>query len=404
LSADARQILKVIPIFATSASRAGIEAASDVHHFALDEALGQLVEMSLVDATDELDLAQRRYSVHPLTRAFATAKLQQEPEIQNAAQQRLAEFFHLFTEKHGGFWNLERFTLLEPDLPSILAIIQWCWEQQLVNLSMEIFHNVAYFMISRGYWNDVMNLGQQAVAKATELGDELGAARFQIWPVGWIHRHRGDLDKAEEHVPWAQAVFERLGEERDIALVKRHLGRIAQERGELERAEQLLREALAIYQAMGEEGLSYSITVKLASLALGRGDLDTAWTLSNDALAPVRRFGDQEVIAALLNVLGGVARQRGDLQQAKAFCEEALIYRRQAIRPDMVADALFELAQIEIEMGQESTARQKLLSALETYRRLDIQSKVQEVEACLAELPEPTDQTEPEEGHRAHEE
>jgi hypothetical protein len=44
LSATARQVLVVMPLFATSASREGIEAASDVHHFALDEALGQLVE------------------------------------------------------------------------------------------------------------------------------------------------------------------------------------------------------------------------------------------------------------------------------------------------------------------------------------------------------------------------
>ena len=90
LSANAQQVLVVMPTFATSASRAGIEAASDVHHFALDVALGQLVEMSLVDATDELDEARRRYSVHPLTRAFSAAKLKQEPELELAAQRRRA--------------------------------------------------------------------------------------------------------------------------------------------------------------------------------------------------------------------------------------------------------------------------------------------------------------------------
>ncbi|MFQ5988089.1 MAG: NB-ARC domain-containing protein, partial [Dehalococcoidia bacterium] len=74
LSENAKRVLMVMPIFATSASKEAIEAASDVHKWDLDEALGQLVEMWLVEASEELDEARRRYSIHPLTRAFAGAK------------------------------------------------------------------------------------------------------------------------------------------------------------------------------------------------------------------------------------------------------------------------------------------------------------------------------------------
>jgi len=404
LSADARQVLMAMPIFATSASRAGIEAASEVHHFALDEALGQLVEMSLVDATDELDLARRRYSIHPLTRAFAMAKLQQEPGIRKAAQQRLAKFFQVFTKKHGGFWSEEGFTQLERELPNILAVIQWCWEGQFPKLGLNIFCDINDFMNIRGYWNDAMTLGQQAIAIATDIGEESLSAQFRVWPVGWIHRHRCDLHSAEDQITQALAVFKRLGEEQYIAHAKRHLGRIFQERDEFEPAEQLLREALAFFQSIGDERHVYSTTANLADVALGRGDLDTAWKFCDNVLISARRFDDPERIAHLLKALGGVANQRGDLQQAKEFWEEALSHMKRANRLDEIADAWFELAQIEIEMGQEQTARRRLLNALEAYRKLDIQSKVQEVEALLAELPEPTDQTEPEKGHRADEE
>ncbi|MFQ6059416.1 MAG: NB-ARC domain-containing protein, partial [Anaerolineae bacterium] len=43
LSENARRVLMVMPIFAASASKPAIEAASDVHKWDLDEALGQLV-------------------------------------------------------------------------------------------------------------------------------------------------------------------------------------------------------------------------------------------------------------------------------------------------------------------------------------------------------------------------
>jgi hypothetical protein len=80
LSDDARRILMVMPIFATSASKEAIEAVSDVHTWDLDEGLGQLVEMSLVEVSGGLE-EQQRYSVHPLVRAFASVTVvQSAPE------------------------------------------------------------------------------------------------------------------------------------------------------------------------------------------------------------------------------------------------------------------------------------------------------------------------------------
>jgi len=390
LSASARQVLMVMPIFATSASRAGIEAASDVHHYALDEALGQLVEMSLVDATDELDLDRRRYSIHPLTRAFAEAKLKGEPEALRAAHQRLAEYFQSFAQKHGGFWSQGGFDHLEPELPNILATIRWCWRQQAtgqsIHMGVDIFLGISDFMIIRGYWNDVMALGQQAADLASEMRDEWNAARLRVWPVAWICRHRGDLASAEKYVLLALPVFERLNELHGIAFAKRHLGRIASERGDLERAEELLKAALAFYQSAGDEREIYNATANLAEVALRRGDLDAAWALSSGAVAAARQFDDPERIAALLGIMGGVARRRGDLQQAHVFAEEALAFVKRVDRRDALADALFALAQIEMDMGQKQAARQLLSDALETYERLDIQSKVQEVKALLSSI------------------
>jgi len=393
LSPTARQVLIVMPLFATSAPRTGIEAASDVYHFALDEALGQLVEMSLVDATDELELTQRRYSIHPLTRAFAGVKLHDASEVQQAARKRLAEFYRTLTEKHGGFWSQEGFTQLELELPNALAVIQQCWEERYTDLAMRILVNISDFLILRGYWNDAMGLGQRAVSIATEESDEFHAAVLRVHPIGWLFRHRGDLDAAEEHVVWALAVFERLGEEFYIARSKRNLGRIFHERGDLNQAEQLLRDALAFYRTSHHKRLFYLTTANLAGVVLEQGKPDTAWELCHTVLDEARHFDDPERVSHLVGVLGHVAYQRGDLELARTFRREALEQVKRAQRPDATADALFLLAQLEIEIGEEQTARQRLLEALEIYERLDIQSKVQEVETLLAELKgNPTDE------------
>jgi tetratricopeptide (TPR) repeat protein len=397
LTESARKALIVMPIFATSASREGIEAASDVHHFALDEALGQLVEMSLVDPTDVLDLTRRRYSIHPLTRAFSAAKLQREAGTVQAIHQRLAEFFQAFAKEHGGFWSEEGYAHLEPELPNILAIIQWCWRNQLANVGMSILLHINDFMIVRGYWHDAMTLGEEAIAIATEVKDEHSAAVFRIWPVGWLHRHRGDLHSAEEHVTQALEVFERLCDEPFTAHGKRQLGRILQEQGQLEEAKQLFEEALAFFESTEKRRHIYFVTANIADVALQQGDLDTAWDLCNGVLASARQFDDPERIAHLLNVLGGVARRRGDLRQAKGLWGEALSHMERANRLDEIADGQLRLARVEIEMGGEQAARQMLSKALETYGRLGVEFRIREIEELLGELPKPTDYAEREE-------
>jgi hypothetical protein len=103
-----------------------------------------------------------------------------------------------------------------------------------------MFYNISHPMVVRGYWDEVMALGQQSLRLAGEEGDELTAARFRVWPVAWIHRHRGELELAEEQIKRALAVIEQFADEQYIAYTKRHLGRILQERGELEQAENLL--------------------------------------------------------------------------------------------------------------------------------------------------------------------
>jgi tetratricopeptide (TPR) repeat protein len=397
LSSDARQALLVMPLFVTSVSRAAVEAVSNVRHFALDEALGQLVEMSLLDVSDDLDLARRRYSIHPLTRAFAAAKIQQAPGELFAAQQRLAGFFGGFTKQHGGLFNREGYARLEPDLPNILASIQWCHEHGFVDLGLDTFEQVSHFLIIRGYWSDTMALGEQAVRSASESGRELRAAKFRLWPVAWLHRRWGSLDLAESEIAQAMSVFERDNVGPEIAFAKSYLGRVAQGRGQLDQAERLLREALDYYESAGDERHTYYVAAKLADVLLERGDLDAARALCEKTLGPAQRHEDPERIADLLRVLGGVAYRRGELQEAKAFWEDALSQLGQVNRLDRIADCLFELACLEMKMGGEREARGMLAAALDTYKRLGIQSKIEEAERLLAELPEMVDPEPPEE-------
>jgi hypothetical protein len=218
LSAGARQVLIVMPIFATSASRAGIEAASDVHHFVLDEALGQLVEMSLVDATDDLDLARRRYSIHPLTRAFAKARLQREAESQ-AFEHILAYYEQLVTppkkiEVGVPYWDYLLFDYawaqsLEQEWDNLDYVIRRALDEGRDAAALELFLPIVHFLNVWGLWDKRLQLSREMCQAASRLRDP-SEAWLWIDAMGYILSHQR-TSEWEEVLKKGRVVAEQFG-------------------------------------------------------------------------------------------------------------------------------------------------------------------------------------------------
>jgi LuxR family glucitol operon transcriptional activator len=154
LTDPARNILLLMPIFAYSASRPAIEAASEVHKWDLDEGLGQLVELWLLEASDHLEESKRRYSLHPLTRAFAQSKLAQQPELERSARVRLAEFFTELAKAAGGdrWGQWERYDEIEEEEENIFALLEWCFENGEAREGIQLTKAVVFFIIQRWYY------------------------------------------------------------------------------------------------------------------------------------------------------------------------------------------------------------------------------------------------------------
>lgn len=386
LSPEARQVLIMMPLFAAPASRAEIEVASDAHHFALDEALGQLVEMSLVEPLDIPDLTARRYTVHSLTRAFAAARLREAGGVNQERHRQLALYYQSMVETYRSTEKGVRAATLEQTLPNILVAVQRCWEHSLADLGIELVGRLRYFLIVRGYWNDMLALAQQASAIAIEQGNEVAAAELGDWPIAWIYRHRGELDAAKNVLEGALAVFQRHDEKKGIADAKRHLGRVAIQKGNFQEAELLFGQAQSLYMPSQHEREYYWVMADLANLASRRGDLDTAWRLCNSILDSARQFGDPERLAHIVGIMAWIAHAQGDFALAIEYARESLALARKVERIDSIADKLFWLAVIEIKLGDFQSARPRLLQALDIYRKLDMPDKVQRTRECLATL------------------
>jgi len=261
LSDDARHILMVMPIFAASASRDAIEAASDVHHYALDEGLGQLVEMWLVEASEELDIARRRYSIHPLTRAFAEARLGEDRGWEREARERVASYFLNFAKQHGGE-KWEDYDMLELERENIFRVMDWYYSVGQWVEPVECVMSMVELLLIRGYWQEHIKYSQQAI-EVSKLNNQSYYVAELSRQIARIYYRLGEYDKCQEYYEQSLAAFRHLGNQKGAASILYMWGAVERQREHFTQARKMCEESLATMRMLNDQ---YGIATALYNL------------------------------------------------------------------------------------------------------------------------------------------
>ncbi|HUV95587.1 MAG TPA: NB-ARC domain-containing protein [Anaerolineae bacterium] len=416
LSAGARQVLIVMPIFATSASRAGIEAASDVHHFVLDEALGQLVEMFLVDATDDLDLARRRYSIHPLTRAFAKARLQREAESQ-VFEHILAYYAQLVAppkkmEVGVRYWDYLLFDYawaqsLEQEWDNLDYVIRRALDEGRDAAALELFLPIVHVLNVWGLWDKRLQLSRQMCQAANRLGDS-SEAWLWIDAIGYILSHQR-TSEWEEVLQKGRAVAEQFGLPDALILVASHEALLHSCMGDSDLAVGKIESILEQCDASSAPGYE-----KVRQIVAARAFASAGWVYRwKGETGRAKRFFERELElrrsigenpAPVLARLGHLSLILKDVPSAEKFLIEAL----ETAGPKDIAQINYDLAQVARRKGEVQKAQRLGELALEQFARLGRERDVGKCQELLDRLSrqyvETSEQVEREEGLQTDEE
>lgn len=138
--------------------------------------------------------------------------------------------------------------------------------------------------------------------------------------------------------------------------------------GEGEVGERRALEAQALFESIGDEANVAEVLNTRSQGAWERLDLDGARRLGEQSLALRRKLGLRESVTNSLNQLGVVARSAGDFDAARGFLEEALALQREVGNPFALAIILSNLAVAVIGLRDFERARGLLLEALDAAR------------------------------------
>ncbi len=391
LSPSARLLLANLLLLPAPADRAALLAAGGP---GADVALDELLETSLLEVSGAPTDADRRYSLHAITRSFVSAHVEEASDDQRAGVARLAEHYAALAEDlGGGAVNWRRFGRLEADLQNLMAMLEASVlqaherngeipGQSFDRVILKLAHGMRNVFSFGRAWAEGMALFHRAIEAARRLGDTR-AEGWNTYRLGVLHYELGTAGYAEAARRGREAadLLGNAGDPRGRGHALRLLGRATRERGKMADAEQMLLEAEALLR---EHGLGDDVAIAQASRAdLLRvdGRLEEAEALYLDVLT--RGLDDPATEANVRNDLGEIALQRSDLDAAARYFASAESEAEAAGARLILARSLLGQARAARARGDGDRARRLARAAADQFERLGDSEQSYEARSLL---------------------
>ncbi|MFX1393736.1 MAG: NB-ARC domain-containing protein [Promethearchaeota archaeon] len=184
LTEKSKKVFSIFPIFSGDlVLKDQIEAASNLHKEELDEALSQLIQLSLINLEKEFDeeenIEQYYYNMLPLTLNFAYKKLTENKGLEGDARKRLARYFELHLKPKDALMHYRKTFFKEIDLKTEKG------------KTAAILSNLAFSTYQRGDYRKAKQLFKQAIETDPKL-----SYSYQLWAT--VERQQGNYSYAEQ--------------------------------------------------------------------------------------------------------------------------------------------------------------------------------------------------------------
>jgi tetratricopeptide (TPR) repeat protein len=372
---DGRAVLLALSLFVPSASR---EMLAEVAGFGgdlsrLDKALEHLAALWLIETTDDGE----RLFIKGLTRELAKARLSKDVHV-SGYRQRFIAYFLSYAEGYAQP-TPEDFDALEAEKDNLLNVIDIAFDsgdwESVLSITDILVNPVIGVLSVRGYWDEAIRRGEQAVVAARETKNEGRIAQFAV-NIATIRKNRGEYDEARQAYQQALVTFKKLGSDGNVAVALHQLGLLAQDQGEMEEARRLYNESLEIAKRLGDQsGIAISLN-QLAMLAQDQGEIEEARRLYNESLEIRKRLNDQSGIAITLHNLAAIAQDQGEMEEARRLYNESLEIAKRLGDQSGIAITLHELGRLAQAKGNSEEARRLYNESLEIKKKLGNQSGI----------------------------
>ncbi|WP_370650245.1 tetratricopeptide repeat protein [Oscillochloris sp. ZM17-4] len=388
---DAHRLLLALALFERSVSRAmlGEVAGLGADPVGRDDGLAELLRLSLVNQKAD------RFTLLPLTHAFARDELIQHPELARELRERwLARLVALAVPYNAVHWQQPDRSLLRREGEHVETLALWAEAQERPELLLQIAPALSGYYDAVGRWRDMVDLDQKSIEYARLLdrrADLRNGLNWWGWTIGqqgryaeaeqafaeayaiaittpdpvWqseilvnmaqLARRQGQIDLARQRCAEALQIVQQVdaAQQRFIrADIVIEQGKIARDCGDLAEAEQHFQAARDVFQITQENPgfnleRAWGAYSHFAHIKHQRGSLDEAAPMYRESVEALRELGSRAYLATVLVRFATLEEQRGNRQEALGYAREALeLSRTMGLVPeqDQAADLVARLS------------------------------------------------------------
>ena len=395
LNDGGRAVLLALSLFTPSAGRptlaavAGMNLGIEKDKKRFKKAQGTLSSLWLIKQVD----GGHRLAVAGLTRELTKARLATENTRAKTYRQRFVSHFLRYAQARREP-TAANFNALEEEKDNLLSAMDVAFEsgdwQSLMRL-VDVLATPEKGMLSvRGYWDETIRRGEQAVAAARAVQDEYSVATF-AGNVAIIREHRGQYDAARQTYKQVIEVFRQLNEQRDVAIGFFNLASIAKHQGEFAEARRLYDESVEIFKKFGDENDIANPILAIGSLLQEQGNLAEARKFIERGISIGNKLGNQSLIALSLHHLGVLHFAEKDYVTSERLLLESLSILRRLGDKQNISECLESIGKLRLEQGRLPEAEGLLAEALGIAEALGLQFGIGSVKHSLGLLAEKRD-------------
>jgi predicted ATPase/serine/threonine protein kinase len=348
LGEEERAVLRRMAVFVGGATLEAAEAVCGTAEIDVLEAVGSLVDKSLLRQR-ELEGGAVRFLMLEVVREYALEQLEASGEREEARLAHARYFLWLAEEIEPELVGARTRTWLErlereaENIRAALPLLLKAEPKAGARLTAALYRfwfNRSLYSEGRGWLTRALTAGVADPEVRTNL----------LYRLSNFERLQGDLGAADRHAREAVEEGRSLGSPRLLARALNALGITFLYGGELGLAREAFGEGLAISRDLGNGALTTQFFNQLGEVARQEEDNRAARGYYEQALEASRHVRTHSTATALLN-LGGVSFQEGDLAAARAFYREGLTVASELGAAFVSAMALDGLAAVAVAEG-----------------------------------------------------
>lgn len=255
------------------------------------------------------------------------------------------------------------------------------WAEKALTLCQDSFPTDAFL---RTLWNlaakgltssdaeRCLQYGQKCLMMAEKSGD--------VFWQGNAHRIMGmaltglfQIESARHHLTSALNLFRQMQKNKNIALTLQSLASLFAATGDYDQARQHYQQAFELQEQMADLGGMTTESINLAYIAAKQSDYLSERQYSLQAVELTRRTGNRFLEAAALHNLGEAEHELGDISSAREHLNTAIDIFRELDLPSDLCGVESELALLELSVGNIDAAMKIAAELLALYPRVESQ-------------------------------